>query len=94
MKRIAKHTFRIHNTMAMVSTVQIYGEYETMVMYEDGEELESYINQTYEEATACHNRLVNKYNDRLYESSLKKYFGVPNLGQFVEKQYYYGKPRG
>ena len=31
---------KIYNTKAMISTAEIFGEYEIMVMFEDGTELE------------------------------------------------------
>ena len=42
MERIALHTFYIYNEPAMISTVNMFGTYETMVMMDDGDELESY----------------------------------------------------
>ena len=82
-ERIALHTMVIYNTKAMISTVKIFGEYETMVMFEDGDEIESRTSATFEEARKAHNELVRKYNDKIYEGSTAKLLGAVNLGQFV-----------
>jgi len=82
--RIGLHTFTIYNTPARVSTVKLTDtEYESMVMYDDGEEIESVTTYSLEKAKATHNRLVNKYNDLVYEGSIDKLLGADNYGQFV-----------
>ena len=53
----------------MISTAEIFGEYETMVMFEDGTELECYTSDTLEEALKIHDELVTKYNNDIYEGS-------------------------
>jgi hypothetical protein len=87
MERIALHTFNIYNMPAMISTVNMYGTYETIVMLDDGDELELYRTKDLNEAKATHNRLVNKYNDRLYKGSIRgrllQAIGEPNIGQMV-----------
>lgn len=87
MERIALHTFNIYNSPAMISTVKLFGEYETMVMLDNGDELESYRTKSLEEAKATHNRLVHAYNDRLYDGTIRgrllKATGQPNIGQMV-----------
>ena len=82
-ERIALHTMVIYNTKAMISTVKVFGEYETMVMFEDGDEIESITSASLGDARKAHNELVNKYNDKIYEGSTAKLLGVENLGQFV-----------
>ena len=85
MERIAMHTMYYYQEKAVISTVKIYGYYETMVMYErDGEEIESVRTYSLEDAKATHNRLVNEYNDRIYEGSINKLLGAVNYGQFVK----------
>lgn len=85
MERIALHTMYYYQEKAIISTVKIYGYYETMVMYErDGEEIESIRTYSLEDAKATHNRLVNEYNDRIYEGSINKLLGAVNFGQFVK----------
>lgn len=85
MERIALHTMYYYQEKAIISTVKIYGYYETMVMYErDGEEIESIRTYSLDEAKATHNRLVNEYNDRIYEGSINKLLGAVNYGQFVK----------
>ncbi len=88
MERIALHTFYIYGEPAMISTVNMFGTYETIVMMEDGDELEMYRTKDIEEAKATHKKLVNKYNDRLYEGSIRgqllKAIGEPNIGQMVK----------
>ena len=82
--RIGLHTFTIYNTPARVSTVKLTDtEYETMVMFDDGEEIESVTTHTLAEAKKTHNKLMNKYNDLVYEGSIEKLLGADNYGQFV-----------
>ena len=84
MKRIGLHTFTIHNTAARISTIQITeNEFETMVMYDDGDEIECITTHTLAEAKKTHNKLMNKYNDIVYNGSTAKLLGVENYGQFV-----------
>ena len=88
MERIAMHTFYIYNRKAMISTVNMYGTYDTIVMMDDGDELEMIRTKDLNEAKATHNRLVRKYNDELYEHSIRgqllKAIGEPNIGQMVK----------
>ena len=84
MTRIALHTMFIYNNKAMISTVKIGNIYETMVMFDDGDELESFRTDSLDEAKSTHNKLMHKYNDMIYEGSLQKHLGVANLGQFVK----------
>ncbi len=83
MERIALHTMTYHNHEAMISTVKVFGAYETMVMYADGEEIETVTTSTETEARAAPNRLMHTYNDLIYAGSIAQLLGVPNLGQFV-----------
>lgn len=83
-ERIALHTTYYLNTLVYISTVKMYGKYETMVMFEDGDELESFTSSTLEEARKTHNDTVNRWNDKIYEGSTAKLLGAPNLGQFVK----------
>ena len=82
--RIALHTMVIYNTPAIISTVELFGEYETMVMFEDGDELECIRTKNLEDAKETHNRLVREYNDKIYEGSIAKLIGALNYGQFVK----------
>ena len=84
MQRIALHTFYFCNAPARVSTVQL-GEnlFETMVMFDDGEEIEVFRTSSLGEARAKHNETMLRWNDRLYEGSTAKLLGVANVGQFV-----------
>lgn len=85
MKRIGLHTFNIFNTDAMISTVQLgENEFETMVMFDDGDELECIRTKNVADAKKTHNEMVNKYNDRVYEGSTAKLLGAVNYGQFVK----------
>lgn len=82
--RIALHTFWFCNHKAMISTVQLEADlYETMVMYEDGDELDCIFSHTLADAKKTHNEVMNRWNDRAYDGSTAKLLGVPNLGQFV-----------
>lgn len=85
LNRIGLHTFVIFNTPAMISTVQL-GEnlFETMVLFEDGEDLEEIRTHTLEDARRTHNEVVNRWNDRVYEGSTAKLLGAANYGQFVK----------
>ena len=69
MNRIALHTFTYCNDKAIISTVEIFGEYETMVMFEDGTEIESFYADSLEEAKANHNNAVKTYNDKVYTAA-------------------------
>ena len=84
MTRIGLHIFVIHNIPAIISTVEIFpGEFETMVMYEDGDELECIRTNSRKAACKAHNEAVQCWNDRVYEGSTAKLLGAANLGQFV-----------
>lgn len=84
-KRIGLAKMTMHNKKVMVSTVEISkNQYETIVMYEnDGEEIELIRTKDLETAKQTHNRLMNKYNDIIYEGSINKLLGFDNYGQFV-----------
>lgn len=84
-KRIGLAKMTMHNRKVMVSTVEISeNQYETIVMYEnDGEELELIRTKDLETAKRTHNKLMNKYNDIIYEGSINKLLGFDNYGQFV-----------
>lgn len=84
MNRIALHTFTYCNDKAIISTVEIFGEYETMVMFEDGTEIESFYADSLEEAKANHNNAVKSYNDKAYNGGISKLLGAKNNGQFVK----------
>lgn len=84
MNRIALHTFTYCNTPAIISTVEIFGEYETMVMYKDGKEIESFYADSLENAKVNHNKAVKYYNDKVYNGGISKLLGVKNDGQFVK----------
>lgn len=82
--RIGLHTMIVYNTPAMISTVQLDANtYETMVMFEDGDELECIRTHSLDDAKRTHNEVMNRWNNRLYESSIAKHIGFPNIGQFV-----------
>ena len=84
MTRIGLHTFVIYNTPAIISTVEISpNEFETMVMFEDGDELECIRTYTLADARKTHNEVTNRWNDRVFKGSTAKLLGMPNLGQFV-----------
>lgn len=84
MTRIALHTFIFCNAPARVSTVHLYGDtYETMVMFDDGDELEVIETHSLEDARRTHNEVMHRWNDRVYEGSTAKLLGVVNYGQFM-----------
>ena len=85
LKRIGLHKFVWLNTKAIISTVQLSdNEFETMVMFEDGDEIECVHTNSAKDAAKKHNELMNKWNDKVYEGSTQKLLGVPNYGQFVD----------
>lgn len=85
MERIGLHKMVFCNAKAIISTVKLgVNNYETMVMYEDGEEIESFRTSTESEAKAKHNETMNKWNDKIYDDSIDKCLGFSNLGQFVK----------
>lgn len=84
LNRIGLHTFWFCNTKAMISTVQLEANlFETMVMFDDGDELECIRTNTLADAKKTHNEVMHRWNDRIYEGSTAKLLGAPNLGQFV-----------
>lgn len=84
MTAIGLHTFVYLNTTAMISTVQLEENlFETMVMFDDGDELECIRTRTLADAKKTHNEVMHRWNDRIYEGSTAKMLGAPNLGQFV-----------
>lgn len=86
MERVGLHTMTYLREPARVSTVKLAdGVYETIVMWDDGEEIESPVRTaTLEDARALHNETMRRWNDRLYEGSIDKLLGFANLGQFVK----------
>ena len=86
MERIALHTMHYLQHPARVSTVKLCdGLYETIVMWDDGEEIEPpERTATMEEARELHDATMRRWNDRLYDGSIDKLLGVANLGQFVK----------
>ena len=84
LNRIGLHTFIFCNTRARISTVELWkGHFETMVMFDDGDEIEVFETSTIEEARKTHNEAVHRWNDRIYEGSTAKLLGAVNYGQFV-----------
>ena len=84
MTHIGLHTFVFCNSHARISTVQMGRDlYETMVMFDDGDELEVRRTSTIEDARRTHNEVMHRWNDRVYEGSTAKLLGAPNYGQFV-----------
>ncbi len=75
-KQIVLNKFTFCNTPAIISTVKIFGEYETMVMYNDGEEIESFISSTQEEARQTHKETVKRWNDRMQYGTFNKCLGI------------------
>lgn len=67
-KNIQKNKFRWLNTPCIISTVYIplFNEYQTMVMFEDGEEIDSYTTYSKEEALQLHKTLVEQWKDKLF----------------------------
>lgn len=81
---IGRHTMIAFNHPAIISTIQLGDNlYETMVMFDDGEELECIRTRTLADAKRTHNEVMNRWNDHLYEGSVAKCLGFPNIGQFV-----------
>lgn len=84
MKRIALHKMNIFKANAIISTVQLSeSEFETMVMFDYGEEIECFTTHTLNDAKTKHNTTVNKWNDKIYNGSIEKNLGFENYGQFV-----------
>ena len=62
MERINTNTVLIDNITATVSTVKLAnGNYETTVIFTDGDEIECYTTRTVTEAEQKHIEIVNKY---------------------------------
>lgn len=78
MEQLMKHEFIMNNARTIISTVDMGGDkYETMVLRDDGTELESYINYNKCEALSTHEKLVIKYQDFIYNNSIEKLLGIP-----------------
>lgn len=86
MERIGLHTMRYLQEPARVSTVKLDdGVYETIVMWDDGEEIEPPARtETLDEARALHNETMRRWNDKLYDGSIDKLLGFGNVWQFVK----------
>jgi hypothetical protein len=85
LKRIGLHEFYYCNTKAIISTVQLSdNEFETMAMFEDGDELECVRTHDAKTAAKKHNEIMHKWNDKIYEGSTAKLLGADNYGQFVK----------
>lgn len=84
LRRIGLHTFVWLNAPCRISTVQLSPSlFETMVMFDDGDEIEVFHTATVEDARRIHNETMHRWNDRIYESSTARLLGVQNYGQFV-----------
>lgn len=85
MERIGLHKMVYLREPAIISTVKLgEGLYETIVMWGDGEDVECTRTRTLEDARRTHNETMRRWNDKLYEGSIDKCLGFPNLGQFVK----------
>ena len=82
---IGRHTFTVFNHEAAVSTIQLEADlFETLVYFtDDGEELECHRTRTLADAKRTHNAVMNRWNDRIYNGSVAKMIGFPNIGQFM-----------
>lgn len=84
-KKIEEHYYFCYcNRKTIISTIDLFGEYyETMVMFEDGEELDCLRTSDLEEAKNNHKEMVRKWTDKAFEGSTAELLGVANIGQFM-----------
>ena len=74
-RRIKSEEIRRVNAIGrkiIVSVAEIFGEFEVMVMYEGGEEIESYTYETEENALIKYNEMVLKYANYLQKALYNK----------------------
>lgn len=84
-RKIGEHKMRYCGAPAMISTVELSETvFETMVMFEDGEEIESFRTNNEFDARKKHNETVQKWNDIIYSGSIERHLGFGNWGQFVK----------
>lgn len=77
MRKVMRHRMEYLAEPAVISTVELCeGLFETMVMWEDGDEIEPPV-RTRDEVEACvlHLELVERWRERLFEDSIYKYLG-------------------
>lgn len=84
MDNLALHKFNAFNSECLISTVKIFNEYETMVLCEDGAELDCCRSASLEAAKEVHASFVKKWNDEVYNSSCDRFLGIVNHGQYVK----------
>lgn len=69
---VAYNKFRFCNQTAIVSTVQYDGVFETMVLYDDGLELETIRTRTLEDAKKTHAETYARWKAHAYDGSIQK----------------------
>lgn len=85
MRKVMRHEMEYLAEPAVISTVELCeGLFETMVMWEDGEEIEPPARTRDEaEAVVLHLELVEKWRERLFEGSIAKLVGGTDRSGFV-----------
>ena len=85
MRRVARHEMEYLAEPAVISTVELCeGLFETIVMWEDGEEIEPSV-RTRNEAEACvlHMETVERWRGKLFDGSIAKLVGGTDRSVFV-----------
>ena len=85
MRKVMRHEMEYLAEPAVISTVELCeGLFETMVMWEDGEEIELPVRTRDEaEAVATHMELVERWREKLFEGSIAKLVGGTDRSMFV-----------
>ena len=85
-KPIARAEGTYLNEKLIIDTTYLFQSYyETMVMFEDGEEIDSHRFDDFGDAITKHMELVKFWNDKIYNGSTAKLLGVENKGQFMKE---------
>ena len=85
MRKVMRHEMEYLAEPAVISTVELCeGLFETMVMWMDGEEIESPTRTRDEaEAVLVHLETVERWREKLFEGSIAKLVGGTDASMFV-----------
>lgn len=76
-EKIARHVLHAFNSQVIISTVKLAeGLFETIVMFDDGEELDCVHAHTREDACTLHENAVLHWTSIIYDGSIDKCIGI------------------
>ena len=76
-EKIARHVLHAFNSLVIISTVKLAEDlFETIVMFDDGEELDCVHAHTREAACRLHESTVLRWMSTIYDGSIDKCLGI------------------